>query len=206
MTPSDPLPIPANGLNPAAGLSTYPAPPREKYTNILGIFCKETFPKSHQSNQERLSLYNYKAYYLRLSSYYKILFHPPLHKAKPEISINLSVGFSCSCSGGNVCSLTRDALQQNSFVFYCRPKETSKFRFGKNVFLFLVINVLFAGFLAEGRTEQRGYKMFSFRENIPIKVVSFILKVYDFKSRMIKNINHLLLYHNNVKSTGLHNF
>merc|ERR1712183_82772 len=41
----------------------------------------------------------------------------------------------CSCSGGNVCSLTRDALQQNSFVFYCRPKETSKFRFpggGKN--------------------------------------------------------------------------
>ena len=134
LTPSDPLPIPANGLNPAAGLSTYPAPPREKYTNILGIFCKETFPKSHQSNQERLSLYNYKAYYLRLSSYYKILFHPPLHKAKPEISINLSVGFSCSCSGGNVCSLTRDALQQNSFVFYCRPKETSKFRFGKNVF------------------------------------------------------------------------
>merc|ERR1739838_126316 len=35
----------------------------------------------------------------------------------------------CSCSGGSVCSLTRDALQQNSFVFYCRPKETSKFRF-----------------------------------------------------------------------------
>eukprot|EP00091_Calanus_sinicus_P011155 TRINITY_DN25362_c0_g1_i1.p1 TRINITY_DN25362_c0_g1~~TRINITY_DN25362_c0_g1_i1.p1 ORF type:complete len:169 (-),score=23.99 TRINITY_DN25362_c0_g1_i1:45-527(-) len=35
----------------------------------------------------------------------------------------------CSCSGGTVCSLTRDALQQNSFVFYCRPKETSKFRF-----------------------------------------------------------------------------
>merc|ERR1712223_2048939 len=35
----------------------------------------------------------------------------------------------CSCSGSNVCSLTRDALQQNSFVFYCRPKETSKFRF-----------------------------------------------------------------------------
>jgi len=35
----------------------------------------------------------------------------------------------CSCSGGNVCSLTRDALQQNSFVFYCRPKETSRYRF-----------------------------------------------------------------------------
>jgi len=35
----------------------------------------------------------------------------------------------CACSGGNVCSLTRDALQQNSFVFYCRPKETSKYRF-----------------------------------------------------------------------------
>ena len=36
--------------------------------------------------------------------------------------------FSCSCSGGDVCSLTRDALQQNSFVFYCRPKETSRYR------------------------------------------------------------------------------
>merc|ERR1712025_229042 len=35
----------------------------------------------------------------------------------------------CSCSGGSVCSLARDALQQNSFVFYCRPKETSKFSF-----------------------------------------------------------------------------
>ena len=35
---------------------------------------------------------------------------------------------SCSCSGGDVCSLTRDALQQNSFVFYCRPKETSRYR------------------------------------------------------------------------------
>lgn len=34
----------------------------------------------------------------------------------------------CSCSGGDVCSLTRDALQQNSFVFYCRPKETSRYR------------------------------------------------------------------------------
>merc|ERR1711955_76321 len=35
----------------------------------------------------------------------------------------------CTCSGGSVCSLARDSLQQNSFVFYCRPKETSKFRF-----------------------------------------------------------------------------
>jgi hypothetical protein len=34
----------------------------------------------------------------------------------------------CGCEGGRVCSLTRDNLQQNSFVFYCRPKETSKFR------------------------------------------------------------------------------
>ena len=40
LTPLDPLPIPANAPNPAAGLSTYQAPPREKYTNILGIFCK----------------------------------------------------------------------------------------------------------------------------------------------------------------------
>merc|ERR1712111_94966 len=35
----------------------------------------------------------------------------------------------CSCSGADVCSLTRDALQQNSFVFYCRSKETSRYRF-----------------------------------------------------------------------------
>merc|ERR1711913_83048 len=34
----------------------------------------------------------------------------------------------CSCSGGDICSLTRDALQQNSFVFYCRSKESSRYR------------------------------------------------------------------------------
>ena len=44
---------------------------------------------------------------------------------------------SCSCSGENVCSLTRDALQQNSFVFYCRPKETSKFRSEKLIDLLI---------------------------------------------------------------------
>merc|ERR1712126_670794 len=42
----------------------------------------------------------------------------------------------CSCSGGDVCSLTRDALQQNSFVFYCRPKETSRYRFPRSFFYF----------------------------------------------------------------------
>ena len=67
---------------------------------------------------------------------------------------------SCGCEGGRVCSLTRDAIQQHSFVFYCRPKETSKFRWRSflSILFSLIrqkIHILFmiSGFLIEERTE-----------------------------------------------------
>lgn len=56
-----------------------------------------------------------------------------------------------------MCSLTRDAIQQHSFVFYCRPKETSKFRFFKNLYnqikLHIILKFMLLGFRIEERTE-----------------------------------------------------
>ena len=148
LTPLDPLPIPANALNPAAGLSTYQAPPREKYTNILGIFCK--------LDSLIFTSACYDMTWNNMST-----FPPSRYK-------NLILIFSCSCSGGNVCSLTRDALQQNSFVFYCRPKETSKFRF-ETTFFGWILNI-FVPQISWWREELK-------KENI--KMFSFFLKIFQ---------------------------
>ena len=118
------IPPPAKSPNHAGGLSILRAPHQGRSTSTHATYCKYppsmTWWRCHVLLMDRAGC-KWCLQMIRLLVYFHTF----------SSSFDLSLLCSCGCEGGRVCSLTRDAIQQHSFVFYCRPKETSKFRWSR---------------------------------------------------------------------------
>ena len=147
---------PARSRSHAGGLSILLGPRPGRSTSTHATYCK--YPLLHEDDAMFCWCTQSIEHVVSGVCRWCICLYTSIHSCQLDLFPHPS---SCGCEGGRVCSLTRDAIQQHSFVFYCRPKETSKFRWRsflsnqislssdkKFTFIFMI-----SGFLIEERTE-----------------------------------------------------